>query len=337
MGGPLRAVSKDAHGSGYKYFLAASYTKPKFEDQEPPAEDPPEDLAAYDYDFKNLDDDILQVSEQEPPGGGVCEDSEEARILGEEDQYSPSEEDLEPFLCKVEDTKGLWDDDDFAAIEQEKEAREAQDELGNHEVPTDFLYYFKPLKGKSGKHVLKAIQEIVLQLRMENLPVIRIHADRAHEMRSEALRQWTLDNNILLTRTEGQAPQSNGTAERAVRFLKGRARSLLRSADLGVQHWATAMATAAHRQREERLRPESPNIPAAYGAKVAIKKKYYGQGGKLDLLPRWVKGIYMGPVVGCKSRFGDSGGGDEQVHSLDPLEAQAGGSWNDCSGTRNGL
>ena len=154
VGGPLRAVSKDAHGSGYKYFLAASYTKPKFEDQEPPAEDPPEDLAAYDYDFKNLDDDILQVSEQEPPGGGVCEDSEEACILGEEDQYSPSEEDLEPFLRKVEDTKGLWDDDDFAAIEQEKEAREAQDELGNHEVPTDFLYYFKPLKGKSGKHVL---------------------------------------------------------------------------------------------------------------------------------------------------------------------------------------
>ena len=294
VGGPLRAVSKDAHGSGYKYFLAASYTKPKFEDQEPPPEHPPEDLAAYDYDFKNLDADLPQHDDVR--GSGVVDSPDEAALFGEEDQYSPSEEDLEPFLRKVGDTNGLWDDDDFAAIEQEKEAREAQDEHGNHEVPIDFLYYFKPLKGKSGKHVLKAIQEIVLQLRMENLPVVRIHADRAHEMRSEALRQWTLDNNILLTRTEGQAPQANGTAERAVRFLKGRARSLLRSADLGVQHWSTAMATAAHRQREERLRPECPNIPAAYGAKVAIKKKYYGQGGKLDLLPRWVKGIYMGPV-----------------------------------------
>ena len=296
VGGPLRAVSKDAHGSGYKYFLAASYTKPKFEDQDPPPEDPPEDLAAYDFDFKNLEADLPQPGDSAPLGGGVLDSPEEVGLPPEDEQYSPSEEDLEPFLRKVDDTKGLWDDDDFAAIEQEREAQEVQDEHGNYEVPTDFLYYFKPLKGKSGKHVLKAIQEIVLQLRMENLPVVRIHADRAHEMRSEALRQWTLDNNILLTRTEGQAPQSNGTAERAVRFLKGRARSLLRAADLGAQHWATAMATAAHRQREERLRPEFPNIPAAYGAKVAIKKKYYGQGGKLDLLPRWVKGIYMGPV-----------------------------------------
>ncbi|CAE7364775.1 RE1, partial [Symbiodinium sp. KB8] len=245
------------------------------------------------YDTRDLE---MVLTKQMREKRGAFDSQGEAELLGEDEQYSPSEEDLEPFLRKVGDTKGLWDDDDFAAIEQEKEAQEVQEEQGNHEVPMDFLYYFKPLKGKSGKHVLKAIQEIVLQLRMENLPVVRIHADRAHEMRSEALRQWTLDNNILLTRTEGQAPQSNGTAERAVRFLKGRARSLLRSASLGVQHWATAMATAAHRQREERLRPEFPNIPTAYGTKVAIKKKYYGQGGKLDLLPRWVKGIYMGPV-----------------------------------------
>ena len=159
----------------------------------------------------------------------------------------------------------------------------------------------------SGKHVLKAIQEVVLQLRSEHLPTVRIHADRAHELRSEALRQWSLDNNILLTRTEGQAPQSNGTAERAVRFLKGRARSLLRSAGLGPQHWATAMATAAHCQRAECLRPEAPNIPTAYGTKVAIKKKYYGQGGKLDLLLRWVKGTYMGPV-GRESGFSNPRG-----------------------------
>ena len=29
---------------------------------------------------------------------------------------------------------------------------------------------------------------------------------------------------------------------------------------------------------------------------MAIKKKYYGQGGKLDRLLRWVKGTYVGPV-----------------------------------------
>ncbi|CAE7789604.1 RE1 [Symbiodinium sp. CCMP2592] len=295
VGGPLRFPSKDAHGSGYKYFLAASYTKPRFSDLEPLDEDPPPDLADEDYDFSTLED-----GEVDP--GGIADDefSAQGGVWDEDElaEYETSEADVneDPAMKKVHGTNGLWDDDDLAAIEQEKDAKATEDEEGNAEAQTDFLYYFKPLKGKSGKHVLKAIQEVVLQLRMENLPVVRIHADRAHELRSESLRQWTLDNNILLTRTEGQSPQSNGTAERAVRFLKGRARSLLRSAGLHPQHWATAMATAAHRQREDCLRPEATSVPPAYGTKVAIKKKYYGQGGKLDLLPRWVKGTYMGPV-----------------------------------------
>ena len=160
----------------------------------------------------------------------------------------------------------------------------------------DYLYFVKPLKSKAGKHVKMAIQELVLQLRHENLPVVRIHSDRAHEMRSAALREWTLNNNILLTRTEGQSPQANGTAERAIRFMKGKARMLLRSSGLDTKHWATAMITAAYNQREERLRPETHKPVCPYGSPVAIKKKRYGQGGKYDLLPRWTKGVYLGPV-----------------------------------------
>ena len=140
----------------------------------------------------------------------------------------------------------------------------------------------------------------MLQLKQENLPVLRIHSDRAHEMRSLALRAWTLDSGIWLTRTEGQSPQSNGTAERADRFFKGRARMLLRAAGLGTEHWATAIVAAAHRQREERLRPEDPQVPCPYGTRVAIKKKRYGDGGRHDLLPHWTKGTYMGPVWDVK-------------------------------------
>ena len=29
---------------------------------------------------------------------------------------------------------------------------------------------------------------------------------------------------------------------------------------------------------------------------VPIKRKVYGQGGRLDLIPRWTKGVYLGPV-----------------------------------------
>ena len=75
---------------------------------------------------------------------------------------------------------------------------------------------------------------------------------------------------------------------------------LLRAAGLGTEHWATAMVAAAHRQREERLRPEDPQVPCPYGTRVAIKKKRYGDGGRHDLLPHWTKGTYMGPVWDVK-------------------------------------
>ena len=60
------------------------------------------------------------------------------------------------------------------------------------------------------------------------------------------------------------------------------------------------MVAAAHRQREERLRPEDPQVPCPYGTRVAIKKKRYGDGGRHDLLPHWTKGTYMGPVWDVK-------------------------------------
>ena len=278
VGGPMRVKSKDAHGSGYKFFLAAAYSMPRFPDVEEAANPLPEDLAAPDYDFADLE---------------IEEEPEDEHLS----MYEPSdvEEGLEPAAKKVTAADKLWDDDKEAAEIQEKDEKENEEE-GNAEIPMDYLYFVKPLKSKAGKHVKMAIQELVLQLRHENLPVVRIHSDRAHEMRSAALREWTLNNNILLTRTEGQSPQANGTAERAIRFMKGKARMLLRSSGLDTRHWATAMITAAYNQREERLRPETHKPVCPYGSPVAIKKKRYGQGGKYDLLPRWTKGVYLGPV-----------------------------------------
>ncbi|CAE7913797.1 GIP, partial [Symbiodinium sp. KB8] len=106
-----------------------------------------------------------------------------------------------PELRALKAGDKLWDDDERAEEEQAANAAEEHPLEGNHEVPVDFLYFVRPLKSKSSKHVMMAIQEIVLQLKQENLPVLRIHSDRAHEMRSMALRAWTLDNGIWLTRT----------------------------------------------------------------------------------------------------------------------------------------
>ena len=198
-------------------------------------------------------------------------------------KYEPSEaEEVEadPLAMKFK-AEELWDDDKEAERQQRADREEEEVVEGNYEIPVDHLYYIKPLKSKKAKVVMQAIQEIILELKNLNLPVVRIHSDRAHELRSPGLREW---------------PQSNGTAERAVRYLKGQARLLLRASGLSPSHWATAMITAAHNQRESRLRPESFQPVCPYGTRVAIKKKRYSDGGKHDLLPHWVKGTYLGPV-----------------------------------------
>ena len=294
VGGPLRAVSRDAHGYGYRYFLAAAYTKPKFEDLEDPEEPPPEELAAKDYDFKNLDPDPLELDEpaddEAEVEGGVGEID-----FGDYEPSEPEDSEHDPVAMRL-NVEDLWNDDEEAE-QQQRDDREEEDLVeGNREIPMDHLYFIKPLKGKKAKVVLQAIQEIILELKHMNLPVVRIHSDRAHELRSPGLREWTLGQQIMLTRTEGQSPQSNGTAERAVRYLKGQARLMLRTSGLSTTHWATAMITAAHNQRESRLRPETFHPVCPYGTRVAIKKKRYSDGGKHDLMPHWVKGTYLGPV-----------------------------------------
>eukprot|EP00439_Symbiodinium_sp_Y106_P057821 s2805_g8.t1 len=58
----------------------------------------------------------------------------------------------------------------------------------------------------------------------------RLHADRAREFRTPAVSEWAASRDILVTRTEGDSPAQNGTAEQAVKYLKARTRILLASA-----------------------------------------------------------------------------------------------------------
>ena len=89
------------------------------------------------------------------------------------------------------------------------------------------LDYAVPLKTRRTSEVLKAVQSLYLQLRAEGLPLMRIHSDRARELRTPQLREWLLERNVLQTTGEAQTPQSNGKAERAVKRLKTRAKTLL--------------------------------------------------------------------------------------------------------------
>ena len=258
IGGPMRVASRDAAGRDYRYFLAVAYTFPRYVDVKPPPEPSERDLASEEYAFENLsfEDEIAEVNqelEDLPYEPTDSEDEEHRELVEELEEQLKDLEGVSSPEVKVaaasESKMSLRGDEEHPELQEDNQGPKAE---GETEVELDVLYYMKPLKRKTSKAIFRAIQEVYLQIRNENLPVVRLHSDRAHEFQSEQLKEWALDHDIMLTRTEGQAPPSNGTAERAVRYLKGQARLLLRSSGLGTENWATAMTTAAHRQRERR-------------------------------------------------------------------------------------
>ena len=83
------------------------------------------------------------------------------------------------------------------------------------------------MKSRKKPDALRAIQELYVQLRSQGLPVCKLHMDRAQEFQTDVLEAWAAARDIEVTRTQGSDPQGNGTAERAVGYIKARMRVLL--------------------------------------------------------------------------------------------------------------
>ena len=155
------------------------------------------------------------------------------------------------------------------------------------------LYVASPLRSRTTKDVLAAVQDLYLRLRAQGCPVVRVHSDRARELRCEPLKRWLSARGTYTTYTEGQSPQSNGRAESAVRYIKSHVKRLLKMANLEARMWPMALQYAVWSQMQGQLYPDKPLIP--FGTKVHVKRKVYGVGNKYDLDSRWDEGYYLGP------------------------------------------
>ncbi|OLP85962.1 hypothetical protein AK812_SmicGene32990 [Symbiodinium microadriaticum] len=105
-----------------------------------------QELASLKYDFTDLEDD-------------------EAPAEHSEVMFPDEREGFSPEVKAMKAADKLWDDDELAGEQQVKDAAEEESVEGNYEIPVDYLYFARPLKSKSSKHVMMAIQEIVLQLK----------------------------------------------------------------------------------------------------------------------------------------------------------------------------
>ena len=104
-------------------------------------------------------------------------------------------------------------------------------------------------------------------------------------------------NGMRMTASEGGVPQSNGVAERTVRWAKQQARVLLKSAAMPPAFWPFAVTMASAKRRAETL-GFTTRVAAPFGAKVLVKQKPYDERGTVakpdNMKVMWLEGKYLG-------------------------------------------
>ena len=295
IAGPFRVKGETATGSSYRYALIASYVHPKLE-------------GYHDYD---IPDNEAEIDEVDPL------DVEEETGVDEGAGVGMSEDEEDPEQrARNERFRALY--------------KEVGDVLEYRS-----LHYMVPLQRRTASEVFAGVRSVYLKLRREGFPVVRLHSDRGRELMAPALRTWAEMRDMFVTTGESQTPQSNGRAETAVRLLKTRTRTLLRSSGLPRSCWPLAMAYAADRQRSLAL-GQKQELDIPFGTVVHCKAKMFGEGGKFDLKERWTEGKFVGwsaDVAHGKVIRLDSGGfvttahmrpflvDSDELVALDPMEA----------------
>ena len=267
--GPFRSPGV----GGYKYLLVGCYRHPKLPGTNPEPEEGADVRGG----------EVVPCPEDGGDWIGEDEECDEPIVDGGVGPVKPDE--------VVDDSADALEDKEIEALK----------ELAQ---PLEFvsIYVARPLRTRKKAEALKAVQELYIQLRSAGFPLGRLHMDRAKEFQSSALEHWAAARDIELTRTQGDDPAQNGTAERAVGYVKMRIRVLLAQAkelsDAGDDTirgwWPLAAETAVSQHQAMAMGRRFPSA-ARFGSRVFTKRKKYGAGGA-DLKPKWIGGVYLGPA-----------------------------------------
>jgi len=114
------------------------------------------------------------------------------------------------------------------------------------------LTFAVPMQSRHSRQVVRAVQEVYMRLRTLQLPVLRLHSDRAREFTGVKLRDWRTQRDILQTSTAGDESAGNGRCESELGIIQAQTRVHLRAAGLEANWWPLALRhTVEQRQRDQ--------------------------------------------------------------------------------------
>ena len=116
-----------------------------------------------------------------------------------------------------------------------------------------------PIRSRSPKDVLEAVALMMARLQALQVPIARVHTDRAKEFVSQQFRRWILSRGLLQSTTAGDEPATNGRCEQELGIVRGIARSALSACGGPSTNWPLAIRHASETRMREQLR--SMGIP----------------------------------------------------------------------------
>ena len=150
---------------------------------------------------------------------------------------------------------------------------------GSPTVESKVLSFAVPLVSRKDQQVVAAVASIFARIRSMQIPILRIHTDRAREFAGAVFRKWCLDRSLWHTMSPGDEPTQNARVERTIGLLKNQVRTMIKAAKAPIHWWPLALRQAS----EQLLRSQlwemgiaTPQLPA-FGARAVARSKTWHQ------------------------------------------------------------
>ena len=186
----------------------------------------------------------------------------------------------DPMAAQVEE-----DDEDAAEAEvvpqHEAEQRWKEFIASDNGVESRVLTFAVPLVSRKAHHVVEMISWIYARVRSMDIPILRLHTDRAREFASSSFAKWCSNKSILHTMSPGDEPTQNARVERTIGLLKNRVRTLIKASGAAISWWPLALRHAAEsmlRSQLWQLGIATPTIPG-FGVRAVAKSKTWHHRG----------------------------------------------------------
>lgn len=151
-------------------------------------------------------------------------------------------------------------------------------EVKEHDTQT--LTWGVPICSRNSRDVIAGLSCIFNRFQMLQIPMYRLHSDRAREFLSAEVRRWATLHNLMQTYTAGDEPEGNARTEREIGLVKARTRLLLRTSKSPVSYWPLAARQALEercRMQLWRLGVPCPQVLPFGATAVARRKSWFNR------------------------------------------------------------